>query len=74
MFTSAAGTAKSAAILGMAVVRTVPSRNSMKNVAATSRASRGLQLPPAGSAPRGEAFMRVSPRSGSPIAPAHPLH
>src|SRR6476620_2855714 len=43
MFTLAEGTPKSPAMLGMAVVRTVPSRNSMKNVAATSRASLGLQ-------------------------------
>ena len=42
MLTSADGTEKSAAMLGIAVVRTVPSRNSIKNVAATSRARRGL--------------------------------
>src|SRR6476661_910857 len=42
MLTLAAGTAKSAEMLGMAVVRTVPSRNSMKNAAATRRARRGF--------------------------------
>ncbi|MCY1230255.1 hypothetical protein D9M72_426610 [compost metagenome] len=41
MLTSAGATAKSPAMLGMAVVSTVPSRNSIKKVAATSRASRG---------------------------------
>src|SRR4051812_49914411 len=68
MFTSAAGTEKSAAILGMAVVRTVPSRNSIKNVAATRRASRGLQLPSAGAARGGEGFVPMGPRSGSRMA------
>src|SRR6478735_8631979 len=42
MLTSAAGMAKSAEMLGMAVVRTVPSRNSMKKVAATRSARRGF--------------------------------
>jgi len=42
MFTSAAGTWKSPAMLGMAVVRIVPSRNSIKKVAATSNARRGF--------------------------------
>ncbi|BCW83045.1 hypothetical protein NicSoilE8_07180 [Arthrobacter sp. NicSoilE8] len=44
MLTSAAGTRKSEAMLGIAVVRTVPSRNSMKKVAATSNASFGCHV------------------------------
>src|SRR4029453_3257659 len=44
MLTSADAIPKSAAILGIAVVSTVPSRNSMKNVAATSKANLGCHV------------------------------
>ncbi|BCW26173.1 hypothetical protein NtRootC45_07730 [Arthrobacter sp. NtRootC45] len=44
MLMSAGATRKSDAMLGIAVVRIVPSRNSMKNVAATNKAKRGRQL------------------------------